>query len=1128
MVRRMGVPLSAFASFVATIVVFVALGTCLAFGQTATATILGVVKDASGALIPGVNITVKHTESNYARTIISDERGAYKVPLLPVGAYEVTTTMPGFKQEVRKGINLVVDQEAVVDLTLQVGAATETVTVSEEAPLVNATTSSTSGVITEQQVKELPLNGRSFDQLITLNAGVSNATSNTLDGGNWNMFSVAGKRPETNRFIINGIEWVGGNANGQYITPEGASRQLLGVEAVREFNVLTDTYSAEFGKRAGGQVNIVTTSGTNQWHGTAFEYLRNSVLDARNFFDQTIGAPPFKRNQFGGSLGGPVIKDKMFLFGTYEGYQERLSRSSASIVPGAYARQGLAWPGNTLGLSGSPVPVGSPVPGLQPAMLKYANAFWPAPSIPDRPDGSSIAFTNPPQKIGESFGLARYDYVMSSKDSFYGNLTVDNGLRINPWGGGGGGDPNFQTVADYISKTFSLKETHVFSSSTVNVATVGYGGTYADSVNAPAVPMSKDVVFLEGGNPGTIVIGGGISAAAASAIAGVPGNNPYWGVRNYFNYSDDVRVIKGKHSLGMGGWLLKVQQDLNGVALSSAANVAYPTIPAFLRDQPVNGILTRNAPTLGFRSTEAAWYVQDDMKLRPNFTLRVGLRHEMTNGWNEVFGRCSNYRYDPGFVIQTNPIVGKSCIDDNHARLLFQPRVGLAWDPTGTGTWAVRAAFGIHNDLIDNLGIRAQAGMPPFAARESLPVSPTNGILNLLPLKKNIALPPTCGPGIAAPCSIYQPTGFDPNISTPTVQIWDLTVDRQLARDLVLSVGYVGSESYHTNTTANTNAFPPEICQNPQGCRSGGVLAANQTAIVPQGTLYMPSKPPVVVNGITLQQRPNPYVSYTQSWFGWGTASYHALNVSLTKRAARGLSFKANYSFSKVLDMNSAILAPSGENEPTNLVSGGYNLRANRGVAAYNPAQQFNTNFSYQLPFGNGHRLGGGASGWMQHLIGGWQWNGIASAQTGFPFTPLIGFNNSGTGDGTQPTDIANINPNFKGPVILGKVDHWFDPSAFSMPLPGTFGNAGRSSLRGPGMFNVDTSLFKRIPIRESVTLQFRAEVFNALNRANFAYPNFVVFQGNSANYSYSDSAGQITATATPSRQIQFALKLMF
>jgi len=364
-------------------------------------------------------------------------------------------------------------------------------------------------------------------------------------------------------------------------------------------------------------------------------------------------------------------------------------------------------------------------------------------------------------------------------------------------------------------------------------------------------------------------------------------------------------------------------------------------------------------------------------------------------------------------------------------------------------------------------------------------------------------------------------------------------VDRQLAKDLVLSVGYVGSQSYHTNTTLDSNTAPPQVCQNPQGCRSGGVIAANQAVVtvvdavgngrpllvngqtvpatVPQGTLYMPPG-----------TRPNPYVSYTQSWFGMGTASYHAMNVSVLKRAARGLTFKANYSFSKALDLNSAILAPSGENEPTNLVSGPYNRRLNKGVAAYNPAHQFNTNFSYQLPFGSGQRFGGGASGWMNRLIGGWQWNGIATAQTGFPFTPTIGFNNSGTGEGTQPTDVADRNPNFKGPVVLGTVDHWFDPRAFSMPIAGTFGNAGRSAYRGPNLFNVDTSLFKRIPLRESVTLQFRAEAFNVLNRANFAFPNQVVFQGNSANYSYSSSAGQITNTATTARLLQFALKVLF
>src|SRR5436190_15140400 len=613
-----GIRLHVFGRFVTLIFALIVLGTCLSFAQTSTATILGTVKDASGALIPGVNITVKHTESGLARTVVSGERGGYNVPLLPVGPYEITTTMPGFKQQLRSGINLVVGQEAVVDLTLEVGAAAEQVTVSEEAPLVNTTTSSTSGVITEQQIKELPLNGRSFDQLITLNVGVSNATSNTLDSGAWNMFSVAGKRPETNRFVINGIDWVGGSATGQFISPEGASRQLLGVEAVREFNVLTDTYGAEYGKRAGGQINIVTASGTNQLHGSAFEYLRNSAFDARNFFDQTDGAPPFKRNQFGGSLGGPLKKDKMFLFGTYEGFQQRLAVSSASIVPGAFARKGL-------------MPDGSSIPGLKPEMLKYANAMWPAPSTPERPDGTAIAYANPKNSVGENFGLARFDHVISSKDSFSANLTFDDGMRRVPWGGGGGGDPNYVAISGMRAQTLGLQETHIFSSGMVNVATLGYAGGWSTLVLGPAVPMPADIAFLEGGNPGGIVIGAGISPASPSAVGGIPGSNPNIGVRRYFTEADDLRFVKGKHSWGLGVWYQRSQQDQSGAALGSAANIAYPTISAFLQDRPTQAIVVRNAPPLGYRTTEAAWYGQDDIKLRSNLNLRLGLRHEMTN-----------------------------------------------------------------------------------------------------------------------------------------------------------------------------------------------------------------------------------------------------------------------------------------------------------------------------------------------------------------------------------------------------------------------------------------------------------------------------------------------------------------
>jgi hypothetical protein len=324
----------------------------------------------------------------------------------------------------------------------------------------------------------------------------------------------------------------------------------------------------------------------------------------------------------------------------------------------------------------------------------------------------------------------------------------------------------------------------------------------------------------------------------------------------------------------------------------------------------------------------------------------------------------------------------------------------------------VRVGFGIHNDLLDNLSIRTHPN-PPFNARESF----LGPLLNLpLPFQRGVALPPNCSPTQGQPCSIYQPAGIDPNMFTPTVQEWSFTVEREITKDLMLQVAYVGSQSYHTNLTEDENIDPSQFCQNPQGCRSGGVNAPSQTAVVPQGTYYMPSKPPLVANGLTLVQRPNPYVANTVSWVDQGAASYHALNLSLQKRASHGLSFKANYTFAKAIDMNSALLAPGGENEPAAVFTP-YNLKLNRGLTAFIVRQQFNANFLYQLPFGSGQRFGGSAGGWMNQLIGGWQWNGIFTAQDGFPFTPLVGSNTSGTGDTSTQSDVPNWNPNFSGPV---------------------------------------------------------------------------------------------------------------
>jgi len=352
---------------------------------------------------------------------------------------------------------------------------------------------------------------------------------------------------------------------------------------------------------------------------------------------------------------------------------------------------------------------------------------------------------------------------------------------------------------------------------------------------------------------------------------------------------------------------------------------------------------------------------------------------------------------------------------------------------------------------------------------------------------------------------------------TPTTQEWSLEVERGITQELALELSYVGSQSYHLPAAVDMNTIPTVRCANPAGCLAGGTLAASQWNIVPQGVDYIPA-------GST---RPNRFVGSTQTWMYLGTSSYHGGTVSLTKRARSGLTFRTSYTFSKVLDINSGLLSGQHQNEAGTVLNR-FNMRMNKGIASYSNAHQFSTNFLYQLPFGNGRAFGSGATGLVEKLIGNWQWNGIVSAQSGFPIMPLVGSNRSGNGDARNP-DVPNWNPNFKGNAVLGvgefkKTGHYFDPNAFVLPLAGTFGNVARGALMGPGYFNVNTSFFKRIPLKESLNLQFRAEAFNVLNHATFRFPELIVFSGTDI----AGSAGVIRETANRERQIQFALRLEF
>ncbi len=1054
------------------------------YGQV-TASITGHIEDASGAAVSGVNVSITSQETGAARTATTDAAGNYRAAALPVGPQDIRATKAGFKSEVRAGIRLAVGQEAVVNLKLEVGQLAEQVTVTGEAPVVNTTTSSIAGLVGEREVKDLPLNGRSFDNLITLNPGAIsyNLKSANTSTSNGNTFSVAGRRPGDNILLLNGVEYTG--ASQLAVTPGGVSGQLLGIDAVREFNVLSDTYSAEYGKRAGAQVTVVTQSGSNRMHGSLFEFLRNSTLDARSFLDQA-SAPPFRRNQFGGALGGPLKKDRLFLFGNYEGFRQSLAVSSLSVVPDDLARSGQL--PNAAG-------VYSAVANLNPTMLGYMT-FWPKANGPELlsngvATGTALSFNNPKQSIHEDFGTMRADYILRDRDTLSAAYTLDDGTSLIPTA-----DPLFGSASALRSQVVSLQETHIFSPRVLNSFTAGFSRAGFNFDSSPYTTFAPGLSFVTGQGPGGIVVGGGVTTTGLSGITSAGPNNAA-GVsnrRNIFTLADSVQWTHGIHQVSFGVWFQRLRDNENS-ASRRLGQATFTTLTTFLQGTTSNFQVVPSANELGWRSLFGAFFIEDSVRLRSNLTLRIGLRDEFTTGWNEASGRAANYITDGSGVLLTAPRVADSVYTQNNAKRLFAPRVGLAWDVRGNGKTAIRAGFGTYYSLIDALAFLLNS-LPPYNGSATY----TGALSSFLPITPG-AQPPTG--------TIFAPQGVQPDAKTPTVQEWNITVEHQLASNMALRVSYVGSHGYHGLISVDPNSIPAQICANAAGCTAGGI--GTTTSTVAQGTQYIP-----------VGKRPNPNLSGGFFWYTEGNSSYNGLLVDVSRRLTKGLQVRGNFTWSKSLDMNSGLTGAQANNQ-AQMILDRNDLRRDWGPSALNAARQASISGSYALPFGRGKQFFNNATGLADKLASGWQINGIATMLSGFPLTPLVGASRSGDGDTRNP-DRPSLNPAFTGPVVLGNPGQWFNPNAFVLPAPGTYGNLGRGVYEGPALADTDVSLFKTTALRKNVSLQFRAEVFNLLNRSNFGTPNATVFSGTA----FSSSAGLITSQATFPRQIQFGLKLVF
>ncbi|MBI3941040.1 MAG: TonB-dependent receptor [Acidobacteria bacterium] len=1035
---------------------FLVVGALLARGQVTTATVSGVVHDATGAVLPGVSISVDNTETGRTQTSISDDQGRYRVAGLPAGQYQITASLPGFRRAVRQGIQLTVAQEVSIDLNLEVGEIAEEVTVRAEAPLVDTTVSSVSGVINSTQMTELPLNGRDFTQLSLLETGTANVRNSSAQDdskGYGTRVSVSGSRPDQTGYFLDGTDLL---TFTNFQTPGSVAGVLLGVDAVREFRVEVSNFSAEHGRSAGGVFNMISRSGTNELHGTLFEFHRNDNLDAKNFF-AVLGEPEFRRHQFGASLGGPVVRNRTFFFANYEGLREAKGLSFVGFVLDENARRGL-------------VPVGGVLRevGVAASIRPIIEELYPRANGPGVGGGLATFYNSGNRAVSENFWVFKVDHEFSGRDRFFVRYNFDDGSVTNPTTLG-----NFADVQSSRYQYLTLEDSQTFSPNFLNVLRFAYNRTRVGADSEALHPIS---LTFRSGQPLSF---GGIGAGGGAS--GVGGRDPRLGVQNLFQYTDNAYYTRGGHALKFGVNIVRIQFAIKSARLGS---FSFTDLESFLRGIPrtlSQAELPGSDGARGYRQWYPGMYLQDDWRASSRLTLNMGVRWEFYTVPYEVNGKLAHVR---------DVLTGRATtIGDpfwkNPSLKNFAPRIGLAWDPRGDGKMVVRAGYGIfHHLMLPPYYRTAGSRNPPFFNF----VDVQNPAPDLFPdIVRIVAREISEGRGRG----LLSSNAIQFNLNSAYEQKFSLTVSREILPNTVLTLGYLGGRGIHllSQTEANRPVSVP----------------VDGRWIVPVGA-----------------QRRNPAFSdiiYSKSD---GQSSYNGLQVKLDRRLSAGLQARTSYTFSKTIDDGSAASGLTDYGEQ-GFAQNQDNPKAERALSKIDGRHSFTVSWVYELPVGKS------VAGIGKAVLGGWMINGIVSLSSGTPFGVSLGnFDNAGL-----LTRFTLVRPDLapgagNNPIREDNPDQYYDPAVFVVPPPRTLGNLGRNTLRGPGYANLDLGLTKNTAVgrfSENLTLQFRAEFFNVLNRAHFALPSTSLFTSRTARIT---TAGRITSTSADSREIQLGLKLIW